>query len=147
MRVLCRHGHYAFYPADAAELARFGDFAGLTFVQERDYFTFEGLADLETFSIKGRPYGGFLPATKTYQGEPWEIMRENGFVWSLALEMLVPAASIVNVARPVPINWAWQNDTTLLQAGSLVSGQRVLSFDGELDDMRKTLWLRSMGNE
>lgn len=147
MRVLCRHGHYAFYPRDSAELARFSDWADIALVQERDYFTFDGLADLETFAIKGKPYGGFLPAIKTFCGEPWEIMRENSFVWNLALEMLVPAASIVNVSKPVPTNWCWQSDVTLFQAGSFFSGQKVLSFDGELDDIRKILLLRSMGND
>lgn len=147
MRILCRHGHYAFYPEGPRELGRLAENFSLDFLPERDYFTFAKLAGLETYSIKGKPYGNFLPATKTYQGLPWEVMRENGFVWSLALKTLVPKSTIVTVAKPSPLAWAWQSQTMFFQAGSLVSGERIVSFDGNLDDIRQIFTIRSMASE
>lgn len=134
MRVLCRHGYYAFYPKTAAEVSRFSSFYGTSLVRSGDHYTFPGLADLPRYSIQGGLYGG-LPAIKTFAGHPWEVMEANGLVWSLALSALAPAATQMAVTYPMP-NMGYYfapRVQGLPQAGALVGTSPVLSFDAMIE--------------
>lgn len=134
MRVVCRHGHFAFYPDNAAEIGRFANYFDESLEREEDYFTFEALAGLRKYSILGQPYG-LLPATTTFEGNPWDVMRENGFVYSLTLGILVPKLSIISLVDIPLVGYYSLVQGSLLQPGSRnLSGQQMLSYSGEFVD-------------
>jgi hypothetical protein len=131
MRVLCRHGHYSFYPRTASDISRFASFYNQELVRVDDYYTFPFLKDLESYSLKGLAYKNLL-AGVTFEGKPWEVMRENAFVYSLALKTLVPKASINFVLNPPKTGFYFTSETPMIQAGSLNAlGIQLLSFDAE----------------
>lgn len=65
----------------------------LELVRKNDFYTFPALLDAPTYGIKG---GEFLGAavTKTFEGEPQDVMRENDLVYNFLTETVVPASSI-----------------------------------------------------
>jgi hypothetical protein len=131
MRILCRHGHYSFYPRTVSDIARFSSFYNQELVRVNDYYTFPFLKELESYSLKGLPYKN-LAATATYEGNPWEVMRENGFVYSLALKTLVPKASVNFVLNTPKTGFYFTSEIPMIQAGSLNAlGIQLLSYDAE----------------
>ncbi len=135
MRVLVRHGHHAFYPRDRAEVIRFVNLFKLPLVGEADYFTFAALADLPRWSQVGVDYGG-LPATVTYEGRnAWEVMAENGFVYSLELSVLVPLAAIVGSVNLKQTLDAAIAPRPFVQAGAVLDdgAGTLVGYSGELD--------------
>ncbi len=109
MRVVVRHGHFAFYPRDRSEVLHFRrKFTNLPFNQlfaQDDYFTFIGLLNLPTWSQIGKPYGLLgAPALLNYAGShPYQVMRANRFVYSMLTATIVPsltfAGSAVNLQQ------------------------------------------------
>lgn len=133
MRVLCRHGHIAFYPRNESEAGRFGFIYGESLVRDKDFYTFAALKGLPRYSIKGKDYEG-ITATKTFEGEPWEVLKENGFVYSLSEGNLVAKTSISIFINPPEAGYFWLADSVLIQPGSQNKlGERVLSYDGEFE--------------
>lgn len=132
MRVLCRHGHFAFFPKRAKDVARYARFFDQDLVREGDYYTFEALAELPRYSIAGKIFGN-LPALETYEGRaPWEVMRENDFVYSLQLGLLVPKLAIVSIVQLPRSDTYFISPTPLFQPGVRdTSGQQILSYDAE----------------
>jgi hypothetical protein len=132
MRILVRHGHFAFFPKNTKDVARFSRFFDQELVREDDYYTFEGLAGLPRFSLTGLAFGD-LPALTTYEGRgPWEVMRENNFVFNVDLGILVPKLSITKTVQPILIDSYFISPAPLFQPGSRdSSGQQILSYDGE----------------
>lgn len=148
MKVLCRHGHFAFFPRDESDISRFANYYNLTLVSENDYYTFPTLKGAPRYSLRLLPWVG-LPATVTYEGQnPWDVMRENRFVFSLAFRTVVPVTSVITLIElPRSANY-FLASTALIQPGSrLKTGQQILSYDGEyLPDSFK-LKIRSFGFE
>jgi hypothetical protein len=131
MRVLCRHGHFSFYPRAASDIARFSNFFGVSLKREQDYFTFEGLIDAPKYSLTGMPYVN-LPAITTYEGEPWDVMRENGFVYDLRVNLLVPKLSVVAFVELPQVGFYFRAGGSLIQPGSrTLLGRQILSYSGE----------------
>lgn len=132
MRVLVRHGHFAFFPKRANDIDRFSTFFGQDLVSEDDYYTFEGLAGLPRYSLAVKAFGN-LPAIKTYEGRgPWEVMRENDFVYSLTLGLLVPKLSIVKLSQPILTDGYFLSESPIYQPGMRdKSGRQILSYDAE----------------
>ncbi len=131
MRVLVRHGHFAFYPEKLNDLGRFSRYFGITLVRDGDFYTFSLLQDAPRYSLATKLFLN-LPATTTYEGRaPWEVMRENGFVFDLLTQILVPKTSYVSIA-PLPLSDDhWISPTPLFQPGLRdTSGRQILSYDG-----------------
>ncbi len=143
MRVLCRHGHFAFFPEDAGDINRFRVYYGQELVRVGNYYTFPGLEDAPKYSLLGSPYLG-VPATKTFEGEPWEVMEANGFVYFFETDTIGPkelALDIVSLAR-MQFYFLFQNQ--LIQPGSrLTTGEQILSYDGDFS--LKDYGLRILG--
>lgn len=148
MRVLCRHGHLAFYPRTAADVIKFCDFFGVELQRVDDYYTFEPLAELERYSLTGKLYGT-LPALTTYEGRaPWEVMRENGFVYHLETEALLAKESVFVKINPPFVGDFFLAETPLIQPGSRnAAGQQILSYSGEFVDGLFQLRVTEFGYE
>lgn len=130
MKVLCRHGHFAFYPEKASDIAKFSTFFDVTLKRERDYYTFEGLFGADTYSILGKPFLN-LPAITTYQGEPWEVMRENNYVYHLQTGLIVPKLAIISVIDIPYVGSYFRAGGSLIQPGSrTLLGRQILSYAG-----------------
>ena len=131
MRVLCRHGHFAFFPRREYEIFIFNDLLEVELVRSQDFYTFPILKDLPDYSLVGQLYGNF-PSITRYEGNPWEIMRENRLVYSLETGLLVPRETIFVSINPVITGEFFLADTLLIQPGSSnYIGQRILSYDAE----------------
>ena len=144
MRLLCRHGHYAFYPRGATDVQKFAQFYNVDLVGERDYFTFRNLAGLPNYSLKGKSFGG-ITAVKTFSGLPWEVMQANDFVYDLKNGVLVNKNSITIQVQPFLCDFYYFAETVLFQAGSILpDGQKVLSFDAEFSFQDNQLRIRSL---
>lgn len=135
MRVLCRHGHFAFFPAHAEDIAKFSDYYDTELVRDRDFYTFPALQDAPRYSILGKPFIN-LPAIATYEGrEPWDVMRENDFVYNLATGLILPKLSILFFDELPQVGLYFLPSTPLLQPGTRNAlGRQVLSYDGEYID-------------
>ncbi len=133
MNVLCRHGHFAFFPRIIGEASRIGLRLGTPLERDGDFYTFSALKGLPRYSVKGKTYGG-LVATETYEGRgPWDVMRENGWVYSLSTKKLVLKASISISIQPMRRPYSYVAETPLLQPGSMLpTGNRILSYEGAL---------------
>lgn len=132
MRVLCRHGHFAFYPSKTSDIARFSNYFDEELVRDGDFYTFPLLKQAPRYSIAGKPYLT-LPALKTYEGRaPWDVLRENGFVYHILSGLLVPKASITILINPPLAGFYFLAQSPLIQPGSRNTlGQQILSYDGE----------------
>lgn len=131
MRILCRHGHFAFYPKDAHDIAQFAGLFGETLVRVGDFYTFEFLKNAPDYSIQGKTLLG-LPASKTFAGLPWEVMRENNLVYNVALKAAVLKSLIVTPLTLELTDDFYLVENPLIQPGSRLStGQQVLSYDAE----------------
>ncbi len=134
MRILCRHGHIALFPRTASDVARFSNFFGVTLKRERDYYTFAGLYGAEDYSLLGRPFLN-LPAITTYAGLPWEVMRENDFVYNIELGIIVPKLTIVGVVELPLVGFFYRSGGSLIQPGArTLLGRQILSYSGEFFD-------------
>lgn len=147
MRVLVRHGHFAFYPHTRDEVIHAQKLFKLELEAEDDYFTFPKLVGLPRWSQIGRPFGG-LPALVTYEGRhASDVMRENGFVYSLATDLLMPFVGSTDIVRLPQGPFAALAPKPLIQPGSLlqgglgVPGNVLLGYEGELDLQRQRLYV------
>lgn len=133
MRVLCRHGHFAFYPHRPWDIAQFCSYFELSLEREGDYYTFPDLLDAPDFSLAAKPYLA-TPAIKTYEGKPWEIFRENGLVYNFNTGLVVPKAAIVETVELKQCDFFYLSSTPLIVPGSRDgTGNQVLSYDGEFN--------------
>lgn len=135
MRIICRHGHFAFYPEHAGDLSRFVSYYGIALARDpdEDFYTFPLLVGAPNYSLVGKAYLG-LAAIATFGGRhSWDVLRANGFVYSLTSKGLVPKASIMINVNPPLVGYYYLGQSQLVQPGSLnVNGQRIISYDAEL---------------
>lgn len=131
MRVLVRHGHFAFYPGDAEDLARFCRTLNIILTAVDDYYTFPTLALAERFSIAARPYVNLPALTTCERRAPWDVMRANGFVYHMATGLLVPALAIIGVVDMPESNYYYMQSSILQPGMRLFTGQQVLGYDAE----------------
>ncbi len=137
MRVVCRHGHFAFYPRRAGDINSFAQAFDVELEREEDYFTFSGLAGAPKYSLAAKPYLNLLPATTTYEGAPWDVMRENNFVYNIALGILVPKLSIIGIADITQHGFFYVCNVPLLQPGvRTLLGRQIMSYSGEFYEER-----------
>lgn len=134
MRIVCRHGHFAFYPRKASDIQKFAESFDVELEREEDYFTFAGLIGAKDYSLQGLPYLG-VPATKTFQGKPWDVMKENALVYNVQLSLLVPKVSVVGIVDITQKGFFYVCNVPLLQAGArTILGRQILSYSGEFHE-------------
>jgi len=147
MRVLCRHGHIAFFPRDPSEISRFMSIYKVTLQRVDDFYTFDGIAAAKDYSLENHSYLN-LTATKTYEGSPWEVFKANNFVYDLSTNLLVLKNSVkLKISLPLVGNY-YLAPNPIIQPGSVFSGgSRIMSYDGEYDDSFYQLKIREFAYE
>lgn len=127
MIIKCRHGFFTFEEESPGEISKFASFFDASLVSYRGTFTFEELSEAAEYSILSKPYLG-VPAIKTFEGDPWEIMAENDLVYDLSLKSVVPIETIVTSASVIKSDFFYYQEK-LIQPGSFLSGGgRVLGY-------------------
>lgn len=102
-------------------------FDGLELVPWRDAYTFADLLEAPDYAIEGGLYLG-ADATKTFEGEPWEIMKANELVFDFTSGEVVPLESIT---RRVEIDTAsryFLSSGLILPGSVLDDGSRVTEY-------------------
>ncbi len=148
MRVLCRHGHFAFYPRRAGDIYQFAQAFDVELEREEDYYTFSGLIGAPKYSLTLKPYLNLLPATTTFEGNPWDVMRENGFVYNVALGLIVPKLTVLGLVELTQKSTFYVANVPLLQPGArTMLGRQILSYSGEFSDDKFYLRILEFGYE
>jgi hypothetical protein len=144
MKVLCRHGFFEYYPQAATDLKRFERLQRITLVPEKNYFTFEGLIGLDRFSLQGSLYKN-LPALTTFEGrDAAEVMRENGWVYHLGTELLIPKELVLTtVILPLTMDCIVAPSCFVQPGAVLQNGSRLLSYEGTINLDTQRLYLYS----
>lgn len=144
MKVVCRHGHYAFYPSSKEDVIHFQRLFKLEIVAEDDYFTFPALKGLPRWSQIARPYGDAVAIATCERPHAWEVMEKNNLVYSLALGILVVATTITKSVTLKQTRDCAIAPKPLVQAGSLLpTGNVLLGYRGELDLRLQRLYVYS----
>lgn len=130
MRIRCVHGYFKFEEDFSGEIARFVNMYDMEIVStEEGYYTFPFLLDAEMYALAGKPYLGVV-ATKTYEGNPWEIMRENNLVYDPSRDIVVPIETITD-SLVIEETDTYYISRGLIIPGSLSKlGERVTHFSG-----------------
>ncbi len=115
MQLKCIHGYFKFRETRPGQISVFSNMSGFLFEGQDDYFTFSFLKDAPKYSILGKSYLG-VPAIKTFEGEPWEVMRENKLVYDFTKNLVVPISTIV---LPVSLS---ETTNYFLSNGMIVPG-------------------------
>lgn len=147
MRILCRHGFFSFYPETENDLAIFCRNFEVDLVKHDDFYTFPFLNKAPCFSIKGAQYLNLL-ASKTFEGSPWDVMRENKFVYSIQGEQLILSTSVINTVDINYTNFGYLVESALIQPGSRDDkGKIIMSYDADYDQSFHRMILRGYWSE
>ncbi len=125
MRIDCLHGYFKFTETRSGQLQQFANYFRFDLTRSGDHFTFLDLFDAPKHSIAGGTFLG-IPTTATFEGQPWEVMRENGLVYNFITGKIVPIASIVQTAK------LDQAATYLVSSGMILPGS--ITDDGRVTD-------------
>lgn len=127
MTIDCLHGYFKFNETKMGELSDFVSLFELDLVSVDDYFTFKFLENAPDYSIKGGTYLGAL-ATKTFEGQPWEIMRENNLVYDFLSGLVVPISTITDRLSIYKAANYYFSDGLLLPGSVRDDGLRVKDY-------------------
>ena len=131
MRIDCLNGYFFFREDKIGEVAQFMAHYSLSLVAVDDYYTFEALEAAPDHSIKGASYLGNL-ATVNYEGKPWEVMGQNGYVFDLISGTVKAIASIVNIVSISQAGFYFVSPG-LINPGAVTSdGRKVKSYRAKL---------------
>lgn len=118
MRIFCENGFYKFFPETALDLPIFERKNKVSLVPFDGAYSFSSMTVYPRFSILGQLYGS-LPALATYAGRYADIFKANGFVYSLALNQVVPKAIIALQTVAYTDGAAFLSASQMPQAGAL----------------------------
>ena len=133
MRIFCENGFYKFFPETALDLPIFERKNKVSLVPFDGAYSFSSMTVYPRFSILGQLYGS-LPALATYAGRYADIFKANGFVYSLALNQVVPKAIIALQTVAYTDGAAFLSASQMPQAGALnKKGYPISGFSARCD--------------
>jgi len=93
VRITCTHGYFKFEESRLGQISDLMAIFEFELISVEDYFTFPLLAEAKDYSIIGADYLG-ATAIKTFEGKPWEVMRQNKLIYDFNLDAVMPINSI-----------------------------------------------------
>lgn len=126
LRINCLHGYFIFEEQRSGEVSDFISLYGLDIVRKGNQFIFGDLEDAQDFSIKGKAYLDSI-ATKTFEGEPWEVFEENNLIYNFDKGLVVPISTVTNVATLSNAGNFFVADG-LIMPGSITDDGRVTDY-------------------
>ena len=127
MKARCLHGFFIFEEVKSGQVSDFVSYSGLSIVPRGPYFTFEALQMAPSYSIEGKPYLG-IPATKTFEGEPWEVMEANGLVFDFLTNTLRPLLSVTQLVSIKTVGHRFVSNGLILPGSLTDEGKRVKDY-------------------
>lgn len=127
MKIRCLHGYFIFEETKAGQVSDFMSLFDLALVADGRAFTFAALADAPSYSIAGGLYLGAL-ATKTFEGDPWEVMEANGLVYNFSSEVVQPIALITQQLQVDSSNNYFVSPGLILPGSIATDGSRVTDY-------------------
>jgi len=127
MKILCLHGYFKFEEQRAGEFSDFMSLFDFTIARNEDHFTFDELVGAPRYSIAGGTFLG-CPTTETFEGEPWEVMRENDIVFDFSLGKVVPIASIIQSVKIRQAGNFYEASGMILPGSVRDDGKRVTDY-------------------
>jgi hypothetical protein len=127
LKIRCLHGYFIFEETRSGEVSEFASLFKIDLVAKNNYFTFETLKDAPKYSLAGGTYLG-AAALKTFEGEPWEVMKENSLVYDFLNDELKQISSVTQrIELSTAANYYLANG--LILPGSLMDGgSRVMDY-------------------
>ncbi len=127
MRIKCLHGYFIFKETRVGQISDFIRYSGLSLVPKLDYFTFETLEPCPEYTLSCKDFLG-AAATKTVEGKPWELFKENGVVYDFTKDILVPILSVAKVTEIRPAGEKLLSPGLILPGSVTVDGDRVMNY-------------------
>lgn len=127
MKLKCLHGFFLFEETQIGQLSDFVSLTGFSLAPFGRYYTFDDLADLEDYSIIGKPIGTFT-ALKTFAGKHWEVFEANEVVYDFSKGLILPIQSITTKAIVEQAGNRYISPGLILPGSYTVTGQRVKSY-------------------
>lgn len=127
MKARCLHGFFIFEEVKVGEVSDFVSYSGLSIVPRGTYFTFEGLQSAPRYSIQGKPYLG-ATTTKTFEGEPWEVMQANGLVFDFLTNTVKPLLSVTQLVSIKTAGHRFISNGLILPGSVTEDGKRVKDY-------------------
>lgn len=127
MNLKCIHGYFIITETRIGQVSDFMARFGFSLVRKHDYYTFETIADAPEYSIQLKPYLN-LPATKTFEGKPWEVFEENGFVYNFSLDILQPIISVTQLTTVNQAGSKFLSPGLILPGSVTADGKRVKDY-------------------
>ncbi len=95
VQINCLHGYFIFKETAAGQISRFISlFDGLEIEPVDDHFTFSDIAEAPKYSIVGKAYLDAV-ATETFEGNQWDVMRENGLIYNFQTGLVVQIETVM----------------------------------------------------
>ena len=114
---------------------------GLELVPYGRAYTFADLEDAPDYSLATKALLG-VPATATFEGEPWEVFEANGFVYDFSKGLVMPIASVVANVQVQQAGNRFISPGLILPGSLTAEGDRVKDYSAWFS--RDTLrWLYS----
>ncbi len=127
IKIKCLHGYFIFEELESGHLSKFASLFGLAISMSGNHYTFDFLVDAPKYSILGKPYLG-VPATATYEGEPWEVMKENNLIFDFTKGLVVPLLSVIRLAQVSQSNNYYVSPGLILPGSIKEDGSRVRNY-------------------
>lgn len=128
MKLKCLHGYYIFSETKPGQISDFIKLSGYDLVLKNGVYIFNALVDAPKYSIKGKSYLG-VTASKTFEGEVWEVFEQNNFVFDFTKNKLVNITSI-NGSFDLRQNGNYYTANGMILAGTKASDMVVKSYTG-----------------
>lgn len=120
LRIESRHGYFVFEEDKSGEMSNFMDRYGIEIERDGPLFTFADLVGAPDFSLVGGTFLG-CPTTVAFEGDPWEVMRENNLVYNVAIGLVVPMLTITDRVSLIEVGNFYLADG-MIQPGSITDG-------------------------
>lgn len=127
MRIKCLHGYYMFEESKAGQIADFLNLFGFQLISKDGYYTFSSLDSAPEFSIKGSTYLG-APCTKSFEGKPWEVMKQNGLVYDFVNDAVVALETIAYKIQLLETNSYFLSNGMIVAGSVRDDGSRVRDY-------------------
>jgi hypothetical protein len=128
MKITCIHGYFIFEESEPGEIGRFSSVYGVELAASGlGYYTFPFLLDAPKYSLIGKTYLNLM-AVAMFEGEPWDILEANEFVYDLGSGDL---STLLLIVSPITLRASdfYYVSNSLIQPGSrLPSGQRIMDY-------------------
>lgn len=132
MRITCLHGYFIFRESYSGEIARFNTDFGQDLVAKKDFYTFSLLKNTPEYSFVGTEFLNLI-GTVVYEGEPYEVMEQNGFIYDFTVQSLKPLESITTQIDPARLLDGYQSRGLIIPGSVTKSLQRVTGYQCGFD--------------